>query len=233
MPTPREEMRIVSLRLHPLAVPFVFVGGAVMHCLVDRPDLTNFRPTKDVDVVVAIASYGSFALLEERLRVRGAGFSHDTSEGAPICRWIVDGCHVDIMPAEPSGLGMNTRWFPQVLQTAADIDLGEGCLAKVVTPPLFLATKFEAFKDRGGDDYYGSKDLEDIVTLMDGRAKIVEEVSAAIPEVRKFLADEFTKILRHPDFADALPGHLSVMYGARSRVSIVRKRFESVAALRA
>ena len=230
MPTPREEMRIVALRLQPLAVPFVFVGGAVMHCLVDRPDLTDFRSTKDVDVIVAIAGYGSYARLEERLRA--AGFSHDTSEGAPICRWVVDGSHVDIMPAEPSGLGMNTHWFPQVLQTAVDFDLGDGCPTKVVTPLLFLATKFEAFKDRGGDDYYGSKDLEDIVTLMDGRARIVEEVAEIIPEVRDFIAGECARVLQHPDFTDALPGHLSVMYGARSRAPIVRQRFESIAGLR-
>jgi predicted nucleotidyltransferase len=229
MPTPGEEMRIVAVKMQPLEVPFVFVGGAVMPFLVDRPDLTDFRPTKDVDVVVAISSYESYARLEERLRDRG--FIHDTSEGAPICRWIVDGCRVDIMPAEPSGLGMNTRWFPQVLQMATDIDLGEDCRAKAVSPSLFLATKFEAFKDRGDKDYYGSKDLEDIVTLIDGRGRIVEEVAAAIPEVRDFLAGECARLLRHPDFADALIGHLSVLFGARSRASIVRERFETISKL--
>jgi hypothetical protein len=81
-------MRIVASRLKPLNIPFAFVGGAVMCLLVDHPELRDFRRTKDVDVVVAAITYFEFAALEARLRE--AGFQHDTSEGAPICRWIVD-----------------------------------------------------------------------------------------------------------------------------------------------
>ena len=111
MPTPREEMQVVARRLQPLEVPFVFVGGAVMWALVDHPELTQFSSTKDVDVVVGVVTYNQYAALEERLRKNG--FQHDTSRGAPICRWIVDGCRVDIMPQDPANLGMKTRWFPE------------------------------------------------------------------------------------------------------------------------
>src|SRR6266404_2700250 len=98
MPAPLESMRIVAERLEPLNIPFAFVGGAVMWVLVDHPELTEFRPTKDVDVIVEVVRYGQFSALEERLRA--LGFQHDTSEGAPICRWIVEGCRVDIMPID-------------------------------------------------------------------------------------------------------------------------------------
>src|ERR1043166_3946756 len=100
MPTPIESMRIVAERLVPLNVPFVFVGGAVMPLLVDHPQLTEFRPTKDVDVVVQVGTYQQFSVLEERLRL--AGFEHDTSEGAPICRWTIEDCLVDVMPMDSS-----------------------------------------------------------------------------------------------------------------------------------
>jgi hypothetical protein len=83
---PLEEMRRVASRLKPLNVPFAFVGGAVMCLLVDHPELTDFRCTNDVDVMVAAITYFEFAALEARLRE--AGFQHDTSEGAPNCRWI-------------------------------------------------------------------------------------------------------------------------------------------------
>ena len=92
MPTPREEMQVVARRLERLEVPFAFVGGAVMWTLVDHPELTQFRRTKDVDVVVAVVTYNQYAALEERLRKDG--FQHDATPGAPICRWIVDGCLV-------------------------------------------------------------------------------------------------------------------------------------------
>lgn len=228
MPTPVEEMRIVAKHLQPLEVPFAFVGGAVMCLLVDHPELTQFRPTKDVDVVVEVATYGKFAALEERLRQ--TGFKHDTSEGAPICRWIVGGCRVDIMSQDSTVHGMNTKWFPEVLNFAQKINLGDGCTAMVVTPPLFLATKLEAFKDRGKGDFYMSHDLEDIVTLVDGCANIVEEVAGLQANIREFIACEFAAILKHPDFSETLPGHLPAIEGAKERVQLVMQRFQAIAA---
>lgn len=100
-------MRVVARRLQPLDTSFAFVGGAVMCLMVDHPELTQFRRTKDVDVVVEIITYAAFAALEEKLR--RAGFQHDISEGSPLMRWIVDGCRVDIMPQDSSTLGTRER----------------------------------------------------------------------------------------------------------------------------
>ncbi len=222
-------MRIVAERFGPLNVPFAFVGGAAAWLLVDYPELTEFRPTKDVDVIVEVVTYGEFSALEQRLRA--AGFQHDTSEGAPICRWIIEGCHVDIMPIDSRTLGMNSRWFPEALRLAEIANLGEGCTAKVVAPALFLATKLEAFKDRGKGDYYASHDLEDVITLVDGRASIVAEVASTPDEVRAFVATTFAQMLKHLDFLDAFPGHLSGMSGSRQRAPLVMARFRAIAAL--
>lgn len=222
-------MRIVAKRLEPLGMPFAFVGGAVVCVLVDHPELTEFRPTKDVDVIVEVVTYRQFGELDRRLRA--AGFQHDTSEGAPICRWIVEGCRVDIMPIISETLGMNSRWFPAALRLSTTTGLGEGRTAKVVTPALFLATKLDAFNDRGRGDYYASHDLEDIITLVDGRSSIVEEVGLAPAEVREFVATSFARLLQHPDFLDSFPGHLSGMFGSRQRAPLVMKRFGAIAAL--
>lgn len=225
MPTPREEMLVVARRMERIAVPFAFLGGAVMWVLVDHPELTQFRRTKDVDVVVAVVTYHQFAALEERLR--RAGFQHDVSPGAPIFRWIVEGCRVDIMPQAPANLGMNTRWFPEALSLSIPHPLGDGCVANVVSPPLFLATKLEAFNDRGKSDYYASHDLEDIVTLVDGRAAIAQDVASAAANIRRFISSEFAKITTHPDFSDALHGHMT----ERERIPLVRNRFTTIAGL--
>jgi hypothetical protein len=56
MLTPLESMRIVARRFEPLKLSFAFVGGAVVCVLVDHPELTEFRPTKDVDVIVGAVS---------------------------------------------------------------------------------------------------------------------------------------------------------------------------------
>lgn len=98
MRTPIESMRLVAQRMRSLQTSFVFVGGAVVPILVDHPSLTEFRPTKDVDLVTEVVTLGEFYALEEKLR--RAGFRHDTSEEAPLCRWVIEGCRVDIMPVD-------------------------------------------------------------------------------------------------------------------------------------
>jgi GrpB-like predicted nucleotidyltransferase (UPF0157 family) len=216
---------MVAKRLQPLNVSFAFVGGAVMCLLVDNPGVMQFRRTKDVDVIVAAVTYIQFTDLEHKLRA--LGFQHDTSQGAPVCRWIVDGCLVDIMPQEPANLGMNTRWFPEALRLSVPKDFGEGCSAHVVTPALFLATKLEAFKDRGKQDFYASHDLEDIFTLVDGRADIVADVTGTDTAVKQFVIAGFKEIHSHAYFRDALVSHISEPL----RQPIVQQRFEAVATL--
>ena len=82
-----------------------------------------------------------------------------------------------------------------------------------ITAPLFIGTKLEAFKDRGKDahgkpDYLGSHDLEDIVTVVDRRPELLRECVASAPELRTYLAAEFTALFVDPEFEQALAGHL-------------------------
>lgn len=135
MPGTLESLKIVARRLEPTRVPFAFLGGSVVSLLVDDPGLIDFRPTDDVDTIVEVISHSDLYALEEKLR--SFGFHHDTSEGAPICRWIVDGCTVDIMPIETTVFGMNSRWFPQALATAERRDIEEGSSLNIITPPFF------------------------------------------------------------------------------------------------
>jgi hypothetical protein len=75
-----EALRVVARRLESLDTKFVFLGGAVIELLIDDPTVTEVRPTKDVDVVSEVLTTSEFYTLEFKLRE--AGFTHDTSEGA-------------------------------------------------------------------------------------------------------------------------------------------------------
>lgn len=227
MPTPIESMRIVSAKLEKLNLPFAFVGGAVIVLLVDQPTLLDIRPTKDVDVIIEVGTLAELYALENPLR--SIGFRHDVSEGAPICRWIVEGCKVDLMPVELMPLGMTSNWFSEALKLSETQDLGEGKSVQIITAPFFIATKLEAFKNRGEEDFYGSHDLEDIITLLDGRATIIQEITTTLHKVRNFIASEFQKMLGEPDFHDAFPGHLSAL--SKQRVALVMERIVAIAAL--
>ena len=223
-------MRLVAQELESVGLSFAFVGGCAVWLLVDRPDLTDFRPTEDVDVIIEVVTLGELYKLEEQLR--SAGFQHDTSEGAPICRWIVKGCRVDIMPIDSRELGMNSQWFREALESAQLVTLDRKLKAKVITPALFLATKLTAFQDRGHSDLYGSHDIEDVVTITDGCKNIVEDVANSSADVRKFIANGFAALMQHADFDDALFGHLSAVFGARDRVVEVKQKFTEISALK-
>ena len=210
-----------------MGIAFTFIGGAVLGLLVDDAELSQVRSTKDVDVVVEVLTYGEYAALEARLRQ--AGFQHDTSAGAPICRWMVDGCLVDVLPIDSAALGMNSKWFPEVLRQAQLREVGEGCKASIISPALFLATKLEAFKDRGNGDYLLSRDLGDIITLVDGRAAIIDDVSRALPSIRASISAGIAELLKDPYFREAAPEHLPAMEGARQRLPLLMTRLETIA----
>lgn len=81
-------------------------------------------------------------------------------------------------------------------------------MIRLITAPHFLATKLEAFYGRGQGDFLFSHDLEDIVTVIDGRPALVDEIQVANPALRAYLAAEFATLLRQSVFHDALPGFL-------------------------
>jgi hypothetical protein len=206
----RRDLRLietVARRLGPLRERVAFVGGATTALLVTDPAARTVRATIDVDVIVEVVSY-----LEYQLRLgedlKQAGFEVDTSEGAPLCRWIVEGVTVDVMPTDTSALGFSNQWYSAAIRNAEVRGLADASEIRLVTAPYFLATKLEAFRGRGGGDFMASHDLEDIVTVIDGRATVVDEVVSAPPELRVYLAEEFARLLDTDAFIDALPGHL-------------------------
>ena len=97
-----------------------------------------------------------------------------------------------------------------------------------ITAPFFLATKLEAFKGRGGRDYFASHDLEDVLSVIDGRPELSGEVRATSDDLRAYLAREFTSLLRDSRFVDALPGHLPPDTASQSRIPILLNRIEEL-----
>jgi hypothetical protein len=94
-----------------------------------------------------------------------------------------------------------------------------------------LATKFDAFKGRGNQDYLLSKDMEDIITILDGRPEIVDEIQQAAKELRSYLSDAFSEQLNSRRFTDALPGHLPPDKASQSRLPIILNRIDLISKL--
>jgi hypothetical protein len=94
-------LRAVYTALGDLAKEVVFVGGATVSLYANRP-AGDTRPTDDVDILIELLHYPDYAAVEERLRAMG--FVNDTESGV-ICRYIVQGIVVDVMPTSPGRRG--------------------------------------------------------------------------------------------------------------------------------
>lgn len=212
-------------KLESLLDQIVFVGGCVIGLLLTDPGAAPVRTTLDVDAIVEISSYTEFRVLEDRLRRLGFRESH--TEGAPVCRWTHEELVFDLMPTNPSILGFSNRWYLPALQCAQQIRVANRD-PKVITAPYFLATKLEAFHGRGRGAYPMSRDLEDMVAVLDGRREVVDEVRQSAPQLRRYLSDEFVSLLATSDFLDALPGYLLPDAASQERLRIVLDRIRSL-----
>ena len=227
MPVPNlGAMRAVAERLDRVGLPYAFVGGSVVNLLIDHPELTPARPTDDVDVIIEMISGSRYSDVEAKLRA--VGFGHDMREGAPKCRWTLGGVTVDIMPTDGTSLGLNTTWFTEALATST-IQVVAHSEFRIVSPVAFLATKYTAFLDRGDHDYYGSHDLEDFTTVIDGRAGIVGEVDRAPLGLRRFVVKSIRQLLSETKYHDALPGYLPPE--EEGRLGLLRTKLEGIANL--
>jgi hypothetical protein len=205
----------------------VFLGGATTALLITDPASIAIRATRDVDAVVEVSSRVDYQFRwREALLARG--FREDTDEGAPLCRWVVDGVKVDFMPPNSEILGFTNRWYPAVLENFTEVSIGDFGL-RVVTPAYFVGTKLEAFEGRGKGDYMASHDVEDIVTVVDGRPDLSDEVARATPELRGYVRSAVSSMLASRAFLDALPGHLPPEVGGQARVPIVMERLRKMA----
>lgn len=101
-----------------------------------------------------------------------------------------------------------------------------------VTPPYLVATKLEAFNSRGGGDHLGSRDLEDVVMLVDGREELTAEVAASAGDLRQYLSEQIRALLDEPRFVDALFGFLRGDMASQARAqAIVLPRIRQIATL--
>lgn len=140
----------------------VYVGGVVVSLYINDPAAEDVRPTKDLDLTLQIASLGALEGLREDLVSRG--FVQSAQENV-VCRFRYDDVLVDVMATEAIGWAPGNRWFASSFELAFAYNLDDITI-KLLPLPYFLASKFDAFFDRGIKDLWNSHDYEDIVYLL-------------------------------------------------------------------
>lgn len=168
-----ELLRRVAGPLSRLQWPVFYVGGATTHLYITDPLAPTPTATNDVDIVVAV--YGR---VEYQVELRNELIKiarEDTSEDSPHGRWILNGIKVDIMTPSANVLGFTNIWYEEAIRHPVEVNLSDGATIQCIAASYFVATKAEAFKARGNGDFLGSKDLEDIIAVVDGRPELVGE----------------------------------------------------------
>jgi hypothetical protein len=219
-----EGISLVAQQLAKLETEVVFTGGAIVGLLLTDSAAPDVRPTDDVDVIVGIARYSDYALLQEELRK--LGFKHDMD--GPNCRFNLNGLKVDVMPSDGKALGITNRWYEYAISSANDYLLPDGTSIRLISAPAFIATKLEAFDDRGEGDYVVSHDVEDIIAVINGRTELLGEIKAADTAISAYISARFAMLLKDRKFLDAVGMHLFPDADSQGRARIIIDRMRGI-----
>ncbi len=223
----RMMLETVASALGPdLCAQVAFVGGCTTALfLTDAAALHQVRHTEDVDLIVSVLGYGQWHQLQQQLRAQG--FRDDPGTDGPICAMWLQGLRVDFTPDDPAVLGFSNQWYPAALKTATEFHLSDACSIRLVRPEYFVATKLEAWLGRGNQDAEISQDIEDLLTLFDGRAEIVQDLATAEPALRQWCVEQLTTLHSQRGFERAIEG---TARGNRQREALIHARIAATVA---
>lgn len=222
------QLETAAAVLGPVLNEVVFVGGATIHLWITEPGAPPPRATFDVDVVCEVATRVEYYRLGERLRERGL---REEIYEQVICRWRRDDPELvlDVMPTDSRILGFSNNWYDEAIRTAEWVKLRSGNKIRAATPAALVATKLSAWTDRGEGDILGSVDVDDVLTLIDGRPELIEEIRDAPPNLREYIQVELAQLLETP-FADYAVDGSTAGYGplGAERAALLRSRLNRI-----
>ncbi len=173
---------------------------------------------------------GSFHDLQMRLIT--LGFAPDQRIGAPIWRMrVVDDLLLDVMPLGESIPGHSNRWYSFAMASAVTVTLERGLVIRVASGAAFLTRKWVAFASRGAADPMSSHDLVDVITVVAGRAEIVDDVNVAPAKARTFIRTETIPFLAASWADGILEGNLPHARRVPGLVDAVIRRFQQLASM--
>ena len=200
----------------------VFVGGAVISLYTDDPAADEIRPTKDIDFTVNIVDVGGFNKTIEELGKLGF---HPDPFGVSICSYTYKKYPIDIIPAENSAFGSTNRWYKIGFEDLWKVSV-KGQEIYILSAPCFLATKFEAFNNRG-NDYRTSHDIEDIIYIIDNITTIVNEIAKCDKRILEFIRSEFQKIIDKGLLEELLVTHIHPLI-IEERINLVKEKITNI-----
>lgn len=181
----------------------VFVGGSVLELYVTDHAAYENRPTDDIDIIIAAPTLGGFYSWEQQLESKGFEKVIDPTKNKKHL-WTYQGIEVNLIPMFTESLGYTNRWYEEAVFHSNTYNLPNGTPIKLFPSAYYLASKIEAYQQRGKDDIRLSEDFEDIVYLIGSRVEILEEIGNAFYEVRNFIREAFLALLKNYDLEEGI-----------------------------
>lgn len=183
----------------------IFVGGATVSLYVNDEAAEDVRPTKDIDISVSVATINELEDVREKLASKGF---LQSAELDVICRFKFEGIVVDVMNTKPISWAPANHWFKKGFENMEEIQIDQKTI-RIMPFNYFLASKFTAYEDRGGNDPRFSHDVEDITYILDNRTdwdKIL--ISEKDKEVKSYIIEKLKLIQEDSKFQEAILGNL-------------------------
>ena len=198
-----ERLQMIAEGMQDLNERLVYVGGALAGSYASDPAALEPRPTTDVDCVVNSANYAEHAAFEEQLRKQH--FQNDTESEPPvICRWVYNGELVDVMSYEEKSLSFGNRWYRPGFEHREQYQLPSGKKIYRLPAPYYIATKIDALLSRGGNDWRGAKDFEDIIYVLNYCTDFMTRFCATETDVQQYLSEQFAQMLQRPNLNEEI-----------------------------
>lgn len=225
-----ELLETAAAALGDLRARVVFLGGSTITLWMTDPASRGPRVTYDVDVVAEVVTLSEYEEFQARLRRHG--FAEDIDSGV-ICRWHHRETNLilDAVPLEARLAGFSGRWLGAATQAAIEHELPSGTTIRVVPPVELLATKLEAFADRGNDDCLASRDFEDIALLIDARPELSAELPAGDPALTDYIRSEPVRLQSLPGFDYGIEGAIAGAGAADRAGTVTVPRWRSLASI--
>jgi hypothetical protein len=212
----------VATALGELNDEVAYVGGATVSIYADDPIAEDVRPTKDVDIMLRIATFAELAALQDKLASKNI---YPDPEADINCRFKYDDVLIDVMSTKEVGWAPSDPWFEPGFKSLMKYKIDDEVTIRVFTAPYFLATKFSAFHDRGNDPRT-SNDFEDIVYVLDSRLNIVDEIRSAPSNVSEYLKEQL-KVFLNDNMSESISCHLSP-FQSEEMLTLLREKVKSI-----
>lgn len=213
---------MVAEALQEIKEEMVFVGGAVISLYTNDPAADEIRPTQDVDMTLNIINLSHWEKIQRQLEHLGF---HPDPFGHAICSYKYRDIPVDIMSTEDGPLGPTNRWYKIGFENlwTATVKNQE---IRLLSPACYLASKFEAYNNRG-TDIRTSHDMEDIIYVLDNRINIVEEIKKDDNRISSFIKEQLQKIKGQGLLEEALVAHIHPIM-LTERLPIVKEKIRLI-----